>query len=58
MNHGLRKIELTPQMRSCLVCIALLLPGSFLVLPLVWLWRRSRTRFSAANGVRKEGAQA
>ena len=28
----------TPRLRSCVVCLALLLPGSFFVLPLVWLW--------------------
>ena len=37
----------TPQVRSCLVCIALLLPGSFLVLPLIWLCRRRLTALAA-----------
>jgi hypothetical protein len=33
--------------------IALLLPGSFLVLPLLWAWRRWATRLPA--GVRAHG---
>lgn len=37
----------TPQVRSCLVCLALILPGSFLLLPLLWLWDR---RVSALAG--------
>ena len=24
----------------CVFCLALLLPGSFVVLPILWLWRR------------------
>ena len=34
----------TPQVRYCVACIALLMPGSFLVLPLLWVWQRLRVR--------------
>ena len=37
----------TPQIRSCLICLALLLPGSFLVLPLMWLARRAVTAWTS-----------
>jgi hypothetical protein len=29
-----------PRLRVCAVTLALLLPGSFVMLPLLWLWRR------------------
>ena len=32
------------RLRAWLVCFALILPGSFLVLPLLWMWQRYRTR--------------
>ena len=39
----------TPQIRSCLICLALLLPGSFFVLPLVWLWRRAASAWASRD---------
>lgn len=32
------------RLRAVLVCFALMLPGSFLVLPLLWIWHRLRVR--------------
>ena len=32
------------RLRACLVCFALILPGSFFFLPLLWLWQRLRVR--------------
>ena len=32
------------KLHACLVCFALILPGSFLFLPLLWLWQRLRVR--------------
>jgi hypothetical protein len=32
------------RLHAWLVCFALILPGSFLVLPLLWIWQRSRVR--------------
>lgn len=29
-----------PRLRVCAVTLVLLLPGSFVILPLLWLWRR------------------
>lgn len=30
----------TPRLRACAVTMALLLPGSFVILPFLWLWNR------------------
>jgi hypothetical protein len=30
----------TPRLRVCAVTMALLLPGSFVILPFLWLWNR------------------
>jgi hypothetical protein len=35
---------ITTNRKKLLVCLALILPGSFLFLPLLWLWQRLRVR--------------
>jgi hypothetical protein len=34
----------TPRLRNGAFVLALLLPGSFMVLPLLWLWRRTSAK--------------
>ena len=52
-SRGLLRSWLTPSVRHCAVAIALMLPGSFVVLPLIWIWRRGRIGSSAHPGTRQ-----
>ena len=49
---GLAGIRCNSKLRHCAVGIVLLLPGSFVVLPLLWAWRRWAIRVPAAARAR------